>query len=102
MGERASEFKPNPTLIDMPVSFISNGQNSPAKQFPELGKTLSRFLQKEVGKMDSHLKKLKFAQDFEHIIDTIGMESPPALQRKWMKWQYCGTLYDTTFLEIIF
>ena len=52
--------------------------------------------------MDSHLKKLKFAQDFEHILDTIGIESPPALQRKWMKWQYCGTLYDTTFLEIIF
>ena len=55
-----------------------------------------------MGKMDSHLKKLKFAQDFEHILDTIGIESPPALQRKWMKWQYCGTLYDTTFLEIIF
>ena len=86
VGERAPDFKPNPTLTDMPVSFhfqqISNGHNSPAKQFPELGKTLSRFLRKEVGEMDSHPKKPMFAHDFEHILDTIGIESPAALQRK--------------------
>ena len=105
VGERASDFKPNPT--DWYAGFlhfqqISNGHNSPAKQFPQLGKTLSRFLRKEVGEMDSHPKKPMFAQDFEHILDTIGIESPAALQRKWMKWQYCDTLYDTTFFEINF
>ena len=81
---------------------ISNGHNSLAKQFPELGKTLGRFLRKEVGEMDSHPKKPMFAQAFEHILDTIGIESPAALQPKWMKWQYCDTLYATTFLEINF
>ena len=81
---------------------ISNGHNSPAKQFPELGKTLSWFLRKEVGEMDSHPKKPMFAQDFAHILDTIGVQSPAALQRKWMKWKYCDTLYDTTFSEINF
>ena len=86
VGECASDFKPNPTLTDMQVFFhfqqISNGHNSPAKEFPKLGKTVSRFLRKEVGEMDSHPKKQMFAQDFEHILDTIGIESPAALQRK--------------------
>ena len=52
--------------------------------------------------MDSHRKKPMIAQAFEHILDTIGIESPPALQPKWMKWQSFDTLYATTFLEINF
>ena len=62
---------------------------SPAKQFPELGSTLSRFLRKELGEKDLHPKKPMFAQDFEHILDTIGLETPAALQRK------CVTLCAT-------
>ena len=62
---------------------------SPAKQFPELGSTLSRVLRKELGEKDLHPKKPMFSQDFEHILDTIGVETAAALQRKWV------TLYAT-------
>ena len=60
----------------------SNGHLSPAKEFPELGKTLIRFLRKEVGEVDLHPKNPMFAQDFEHILDTVGLDTPAAMQRK--------------------
>ena len=63
---------------------------SPAKQFPELGSTLSRVLRKELGEKDFHPKKPMFAQDFwTYILYTIGVETAAALQRK------CVTLYAT-------
>ena len=46
-------------------------------------------MQKELGKQDRYPKKPMFAQDFEHILDTIGVETAAALQRK------CVTLYAT-------
>ena len=42
-------------------------------------------MQKELGKQDRYPKKPMFAQDFEHIQDNIGLETPAALQRKWIK-----------------
>ena len=51
-------------------------------------------MQKELGKQDRYPKKPMFAQDFEHILDNIGLETP-ALQRKWIKWKDCVTLYAT-------
>ena len=36
-----------------------------------------------------------FAQDFVQILDNIGSETPAALQRKWIKWKDCVTLYAT-------
>ena len=73
----------------------SNGYISPAKQFAELGTTLSRFMRKELEEQDRYPKKPMFAQDFEHILDNIGLETPAALQRKRIKWKDCVTLYAT-------
>ena len=49
-------------------------------------------MQKELAKQDRYPKKPMFAQDFEH---NIGLETPAALQRKWIKWKDCVTLYAT-------
>ena len=64
---------------------VSNGHISLAKQLPELGTTLSRLTRKELGEQDQYPKKPMFAQDFEQILDNIGLETPAALQRKWIK-----------------
>ena len=81
----------------MQVSFIfqqtSNGHLSPTKEFPELGKRLISFLRKEVGEVDLHPKMPMFAQDFEHIRDTIGLDTPAAMQRKRIRWKYFVILY---------
>ena len=63
----------------------SNGHISPTKQFPELGTTLSRFTRKELGEQDQYPKKPMFTQDFQQILDNIGLETPAALQHKWIK-----------------
>ena len=52
-------------------------------------------MRKELGEQDRYPKKSMFAQDFEHILDNTGLETPAALQRKWIKWKDCVTLYAT-------
>ena len=85
-GAGNSNSVSHPSFTNMQVSFIFSKLPmailAPAKEFPELGKTLIRFLRKEVGEVDLHPKNPMFAQDFEHILDTIGLETPAAMQRK--------------------
>ena len=54
---------------------------------------LIRFQRKEVGEVDLHPKNPMFAQDFEHILDTIGLDTPAAMQRKRVRWKYFVILY---------
>ena len=54
---------------------------------------LIRFLQNEVGEVDLHPKKPMFVQNFEHILDTIGLDTPAAMQCKRIRWKYFVILY---------
>ena len=59
---------------------------SPASAHPELGKSLIKYLRKEVGEVDILLKKPLFHQDFKHILDYLRLETTAALQK-----QFTGT-----------
>ena len=60
----------------------SNNHSSPAKQFPELGATLVKFVRKEVGDQAILPKVPMFQQDMEHILDCVGIKTQSDLQRE--------------------
>lgn len=68
------------------VSIAANQQRtpkdypSPAKTFPKLGTTVLKYLRKAVGEHPLLPKEPMFAQDLEHILETIGINSEAAMQ----------------------
>lgn len=59
---------------------IANNHGSPGRMYPELGSTITKYLRKEIGDSPICPKEPMFTQDFEEILDTIGLESEAALQ----------------------
>ena len=57
-------------------------QPSPASANPKLGASLIKYLRKEIGQEDILPKRPLFDQDFQHILDCQGLETPAALQSK--------------------
>ena len=58
---------------------------------------MSWFLRKELGEKDLHPKKPMFAQDFEHIPDTIGLETPRTMIGTYSMLRTTGFLRTTRY-----
>ncbi|XP_078378323.1 uncharacterized protein LOC144661438 [Oculina patagonica] len=76
---------------------ISNDHQSPAKQYPELGSTISKYVRKEVGEGEIFPKRPMFQQDIKHILDTIGIDTPASLQLSLIHSMssFCGARSNT-------
>ncbi|KAJ7381284.1 hypothetical protein OS493_001402 [Desmophyllum pertusum] len=59
---------------------ISNNHPSPATMFPELGATISKYLKKAIGNAPILPKDPMFQDDFEHILDVLGLDNPATMQ----------------------
>lgn len=62
---------------------ISNGHESPGIMYPELGATITKFLRREIGDQPILPKQPRFRQDFEHILDVVGINTAADLQCKY-------------------
>lgn len=60
---------------------VANNSESPGKMYPELRSTVLKFLRKHVGDAAIFPEEPMFRQDYEHILDTIGLEMVIATSR---------------------
>ena len=62
---------------------ISNNHPSPGTMYQELGATVSKYLKKAIGNAPILPKDPMFQDDFEHILDVLGLDNPATMQRKY-------------------
>ena len=61
---------------------ISNNHQSPGKMYPEMGSAINKYVKRAVGDVNIMPKEPMFRQDFEHILDVVGLGNDASLQRK--------------------